>query len=134
MAEVAQSTAELVRQAAEQISTLVRDELKLAQAEFAEKGHHAALGAGLFGGAGLTAAYGLGALVVAAGLSLALVVPGWAAALIVAAVLFLVAGLQVLTGRRHLRQITPLTPRRTIRSVRADVEAVSSAVEERNLR
>ncbi|GIH08556.1 hypothetical protein Rhe02_66230 [Rhizocola hellebori] len=135
MADVSElSAAHLVRQAAEQVSTLVRDELRLAQAEFMEKGRHAAFGVGMFGGAGVTAVYGLGALLVAAGLALALVVPGWAAALIVSAVLFLIAGLQVLGGRRHLRQITPLMPEQTISSVKADVDALSVAVEERNRR
>jgi hypothetical protein len=135
MADVSeQSAAHLVRQAAEQVSTLVRDELRLAQAEFMEKGRHAAFGVGMFGGAGVTAVYGLGALLVAAGLALALVLPGWAAALIVSAVLFLIAGLQVLGGRRHMRQIPPLKPEQTISSVKADVDALSTAVEERNRR
>lgn len=135
MADVTeQSAAALVRQAAEQISTLVRDEFRLAQAELAEKGKHAAFGVGMFGGAGLTAAYGVGALLVAIGLALALVVPGWAAALIVAAALLLIAGAQVLLARRHLRRIPPLKPEQTINSLRADVQAVSTAVEERNRR
>ena len=135
MADVTeQSAAALVRQAAEQISTLVRDELRLAQAELAQKGKHAAFGVGMFGGAGLVAAYGVGALLVTIGLALALVVPGWAAALIVTVALFVVAGIQVLVGRRHLRQIPPLKPEQTINSLRADVQAVSTAVEERNRR
>jgi hypothetical protein len=124
----------LVRQAAEQVSTLVRDELRLAQAEIVEKGRHAAVGVGMFGGAGVTVLYGIGALVAAAGLALALVMPGWAAALVVAVVLFAVAGVQVLTGRRHMRQIPPLKPEQTINSVKADIDALSTAVEERNRR
>jgi Flp pilus assembly protein TadB len=135
MADVSgQSAADLVRQAADQISALVRDEIRLAQAEFAEKGKHAAVGAGMFGSAGLAAIYGVGALAVAGGLALALVMPGWAAALVVAVVLFLVAGVQVLVGKRHLKQIAPLTPRRAMQSVRDDLDAVSTAVEERNAR
>jgi len=42
MTQAELSTAELVRHAAQQVSTLVRDEIKLAQAELAEKGRHAA--------------------------------------------------------------------------------------------
>jgi hypothetical protein len=76
----------------------------------------------------------VGALMVAIGLALALVVPGWAAALIVAALLFLIAWVQVLIGRRQLRQIPPLKPEQTLNSLRADVDAVSTAVEERNRR
>jgi hypothetical protein len=46
-----QSTGDLIRQAAEQISVLVRDELALARAEPAEKGKRAGLGVGMLGGA-----------------------------------------------------------------------------------
>ena len=43
-----QSTAELVKQAADQISRLVRDELRLAQAELTRKGKQAGVGVGTF--------------------------------------------------------------------------------------
>ncbi|HZM79277.1 MAG TPA: phage holin family protein [Candidatus Limnocylindrales bacterium] len=129
-----QSTAELVRQASEQISTLVRDELQNAKAELAEKGRHAGMGIGLFGGAAVMLHYALGALLFAAGLGLAEVMPGWAAALVVAAVLLVIAGIEALVGRFQLKRSTPLIPDRTIDSVRADVETVKAAVEERKRR
>src|SRR3954451_3379861 len=69
------STAELVKLAAEQVSTLVRDELKLAQLELTEKGKRAGLGFGMFGGAGVVALYGVGALLAAAIIGLAAVMP-----------------------------------------------------------
>jgi hypothetical protein len=126
-----QSTAELVRQASEQITTLVRDEIRQAKAELADKGRHAGLGIGLFGGAAVMLHYALGALLVAAGFALALVMPGWAAALIVAAVLLVIAGIEALVGKRQLKRGTPLVPDRTIDSVRADIETVKGAFEER---
>ena len=43
------STGELVKQMTEQVATLVRDELKLAQVEMTRKGKQAGLGAGLLG-------------------------------------------------------------------------------------
>jgi hypothetical protein len=61
------SSAELVRQASEQVTTLVRQELQLARAELAEKGRHVGVGVGLFTGAGMTVFYGVGALLFAAG-------------------------------------------------------------------
>jgi len=57
-----QSTSELVQRASEQISRLVKDEIALAKAELAEKGKHAGIGVGLFGGGGVLALYGVGAL------------------------------------------------------------------------
>ena len=125
------STAELVRQAAEQVSTLVRDELRLAQAELAEKGRHAARGAGMFGGAATLAAYGVGALLFTLGLALALVWPAWLAALTVAVLLFLGATGLVVLGRSQFRRVPPLAPEGTVKSIQADVETVTTAVEER---
>ncbi len=46
----------------EQVSVLVRDELKLARLEMTSKGKQAALGAGLFGASGVIAIYGVGCL------------------------------------------------------------------------
>jgi hypothetical protein len=67
------STAVLVKQLTEQVSRLVRDELKLATAEMTRKGARAGKGAGLFGGSGILALYGIACLIAAAvaGLSLA---------------------------------------------------------------
>jgi uncharacterized membrane protein YqjE len=123
-----QSTAELVQRASEQISRLVRDELALAKAELTEKGKHAGLGIGLFGGGGALAVFGLGALVATAILLLDLVLPAWAAALIVTVVLFAMAGVLALVGRRQVRQAVPPVPSAAALSVRADVDAVTSAI------
>jgi hypothetical protein len=128
------SSAELVRQATEQVTTLVRQEMQLARAELTEKGKHVGRGVGLFTGAGLTVFYGVGALLVAAGLGLAEVMPGWLAALIVGVVLLALAGLEALLGRGQVRRGTPLTPNRTVDSVRSDIDAVTAAVDERNSR
>ena len=62
---------ELVQDLSRQTSTLIRQEMRLAQAELTEKGRHAGNGAGMFGGAGAVALYGVGALVAAAILGLA---------------------------------------------------------------
>ena len=86
------SMGELVSSLSEQTSRLVRDEIKLATKELQAKGKHAGLGAGMFGGAGVVALFGVGALVTAAIGGLAMAMDVWAAALIVAVVLFAVAG------------------------------------------
>lgn len=126
-----QSTAELVQRATEQMSQLVRDELALARAELTEKGKHAGIGVGLFGGGGALALYGLGALIAAVVLLLALVMPAWVAALIVAVVLFAVAAVLALSGRKQVRQAVPPVPTAAVSSVRADVDTVTSAVKDR---
>jgi Putative Actinobacterial Holin-X, holin superfamily III len=52
-----------VKQLSEQVSVLVRDELKLAQLEMTRKGRQAGIGIGVLGGSGLVALYGLGCLI-----------------------------------------------------------------------
>lgn len=125
------STGELVQRATEQVSRLIRDELALARAELTQKGKHAGIGVGLFGGGGALALYGLGALVAAAILLLALAVPAWLAALIVAVVLFALAGILALIGKRQVKQAVPPVPTAAADSVRADVDAVTAAVKDR---
>jgi uncharacterized membrane protein YqjE len=115
------STGELLAQLSEQSSLLVRKELALAQAELQQKAKRAGLGAGLFGGAGLVALYGVGTLLATVILALALVVPPWLAALIVTAVLFAVAGVAALLGKKKVSQATPLAPEQTIDNVKADM-------------
>ncbi|GGQ31254.1 putative membrane protein YqjE [Actinomadura coerulea] len=103
-------TGELVRQAAQQVSDLMRAELRLAVAELKDKGRHAGTGAGLFGGAGLVALYGVGVLLAAVVAAIAVALPVWAAALIVGAVLLAVAGVLALMGRAQTRRATPAKP------------------------
>ena len=122
------STGELVGALGEQLNRLVRDEVRLAQAEVTRKAKRLGLGAGLLGGAGLVAVLGLGALVTAAVLGLANVLPGWLAAVIVAVVLFAVAGVLALLGKKDVQQAAPPLPTDTIASVQADVDAVKKAV------
>jgi tetrahydromethanopterin S-methyltransferase subunit C len=128
------STAELVKTASEQISRLVRDELRLAQAELARKGKHAGVGVGLFGAGGLIALYGVAAVLTAVILLLAYVVPAWLAALIVGVVLLAVAGVLALVGRKQVKQATPVVPEGSVRSVKADIEMMTEAVKDRGQR
>src|SRR5689334_13639313 len=83
----------LVHDMTQQLSTLVRDEMRLAQAEMTQKGKAAGLGIGLFGAAGVVALFGVGTLIATVILALALAIPAWLAALIVTVVLFVVAGI-----------------------------------------
>ena len=124
------STGDLVSRLAEQVSTLVRDELALARAEMVQKGKRAGAGAGLLGGAGVLALYGLGALFVTLVLVLDLWLPGWAAALIVGVLLFAVAGAVALIGKKQVQQATPPAPTEAARSAAADVAAAKAAIQE----
>jgi len=126
------STAELVRLASEQVSRLVRDELRLATKELADKGRHAGIGAGLFGGGGLLALYGLAGILTTLVLVLGTyLVPYWVAALLVSVAVLVVAGIMALVGRSQVRQAVPPVPEDTVGNVKADFETVAGAVKER---
>jgi tetrahydromethanopterin S-methyltransferase subunit C len=121
------STGQLVGQLTEQISRLVRDEARLAQSEMTQKAKRLGLGAGLFGGAGLVAFLGLAALVATAILLLDLVLPAWAAALIVTVVLFVVAGVLALVGKKDVQKATPPVPTEAIASTKTDIATVKES-------
>jgi hypothetical protein len=128
------STADLIKQAADQISTLVRDELALAKAEMSEKAGRAGRGVGLFGGAGLVSLYGILGVLTGVVVLLGKVMPYWGAALLVGVVLLIVAGVLALVGRSEVRRATPPVPEEAVRGVRADIDTVTTAVEERGHR
>jgi uncharacterized membrane protein YqjE len=118
------SVGELLSRVPAQTSQLIRDELRLAQAELAEKGKRAGIGAGLFGGAGVFALYGIGALVAAAILGLSKAVDGWVAALIVAAALFVVAGIAALIGKANVAKATPPVPQEAVAGIKTDIDTL----------
>jgi hypothetical protein len=114
---------QLVAQASEDLSGIVRAEIALAKAELRTDAKNAAVGGGMFGAAGylgllatvtlvIAAAYGL----VAAGLA------PWLSFLIVTVVLLLIAAVLALIGRSRVRKLKP--PERTIRNAQATIAAV----------
>jgi uncharacterized membrane protein YqjE len=115
---------DLVQQLSQQTAELVRQEMRLAQAELQEKGKRAGMGAGMFGGAGLVALYGVGAMIAAVILLIGTAIEPWLAALIVAVVLLAVAGVLALLGRKQVDRATPPKPERAMESVQRDVEVV----------
>lgn len=122
------STGELIGQLTDQLSRLVRDEARLAQAEVTQKAKRLGVGAGLFGGAGLTAFFGLAVLISAVVLGLAEVLPAWLAALVVAVVLFAVAGVLALVGKKDVEEASPPLPSQAIAGVQADVATVKEGL------
>jgi hypothetical protein len=118
------STGDLVKNLSEQVSRLIRDELKLAEYEMTAKAKRAGRGAGMFGGSGLLALYGIACFLAAAIIGLALVVPAWAAALIVGGALLVVAGIAAMLGKSQFGRATPAVPEQTVQSVKADVEEI----------
>ena len=117
----------LVHDLSQEIPELIRSEIRLAQAEVAQKGRAVGTGLGMFSAAGLVAFFALGTLVAAAVLGLAEAVPAWASALIVAVALLAVAGVVALVGRKKVSEGQPLKPERAVSGVQKDVAAVKEA-------
>lgn len=119
------TTGELVTQFSEQVSRLVREELRLAGVELTGKFKRYGVAAKLYGGAGLVALYGMGMLLGA--IVLGMVEGGmepWLAAAIVAAVLLVMAAALAMLGRKRMREGAPPLPEETIDSVKSDVREI----------
>jgi uncharacterized membrane protein YqjE len=117
-----QPMSELLKHLTSDLSTLVRQELKLAQAEMTEKGKKAGIGAGMMGGAAIVGLLALGALTACLVAALATGVHLWLAALIVGVVYGAMAGVLAVTGKGRLTDATPPVPEQTVESVKEDVQ------------
>jgi len=117
-----QPMGELFKQLSDDLSTLVRQELKLAQVEMTEKGKKAGIGIGMFGGAGIVALLALGTLTACLVGALATGMDVWLAALIVTVVYGAVAGALALVGKNRVTEATPPVPEQTVESVKEDVQ------------
>ncbi|MGW0821747.1 phage holin family protein [Streptomyces sp. NPDC002845] len=115
---------DLVQRASQQLSQLVRDEMRLAQAEMTEKGKRFGKGGGLFGGAGLMGVLTLQALVVTVIAALSLGMQVWVAALIVTVVLGAITALMAALGKQQIGRASPPAPQRTMDSVKADMAEI----------
>ncbi len=122
-----QTLGALVHQLTQQIPDLVRSEIRLAQAEVAEKGKRAGVGIGMFSVAGLLAFFGLAALVTTAVLGLAEVLDPWLAALLVAVALLAVAAVAGLMGRKKVAEAAPAAPERAIEGIKDDIATVKGS-------
>lgn len=119
-----QTLGALVHQLTQQVPELIRSEMRLAQAEVAQKGKRAGVGIGMFSVAGLLAFFAFGSLVATAILALSLVVDAWLAALIVALVLLAGAAVAGLVGKNKVVEAGPPAPERAIQGLKEDIATV----------
>jgi uncharacterized membrane protein YqjE len=117
-----QPISELLKQLANETTTLVRQELDLAKAEMREKGKKAGPGFGMIGAAGGVALLALGALTACLILALDGAMPNWLAALIVAVVYGAVAAVLYIRGKEKVDDVGSPAPRQTIETVKEDLQ------------
>ena len=113
---------ELMKQLAQETTTLVRQEIELAKAEVTEKGKKAGVGFGMWGGAGVVGLLALGALTAFFILVLDGAMPNWAAALVVAAVYGVIAAVLYLKGKEKVEEAGPPVPEQTKETLKEDVQ------------
>lgn len=115
------SIPDLLRELSEETATLVRQEMKLARAELAEKAKPAAASAASFGGTALFGFGAFGAITAALIAALALALPTWTAAVIVAVVYGVVALVLMQNGKKKLREAEPPLIPQTTQTVKDDI-------------
>jgi Flp pilus assembly protein TadB len=115
---------QLVADATQDVSTIVRSEIDLAKAEITADAKQAGKGAGMFAGAGVMGFLGVVLILfavvyglVAAGL------PVWLSFLIVAVLLFVVAGVLGLVGKKAVSKVKG-KPERTIVTTQETIAAI----------
>ena len=112
---------ELVKDLAGQTSTLVRQEIQLAQAELTSKGKQAGRGAGMLAAAAVAGLLALIALTVCLIVALDSALPLWLAALIVTLLWGVIGAVLATRGRKDLQQATPPVPQ-TVETVKEDIQ------------
>ncbi|MGF1645721.1 MAG: phage holin family protein [Kineosporiaceae bacterium] len=124
-AQADESFGTLLKELAQDTSTLLKQEIALARAELTDKARVAGKGAGMLAGAavfGLLMMIALTALLIIvldAGLEL------WLAALVVTLLWAGVAVVLALAGRSQLKTAIPPTPEQTIETVKEDIQWAS---------
>lgn len=96
---------ELLSDVSKDLSTLFRQEIALAKAELTESAKKAGKGAGMFGGAGLTALFALLFISIAAWWALGYLVGNAWSALIIAVIYGIIAAVLALQGRKQMKEI-----------------------------
>jgi protein-S-isoprenylcysteine O-methyltransferase Ste14 len=116
---------QLVADATHDVSTIVRNEIALAKAEITTEAKTAGKGAAMFGAAAFVGLLGLIFLFHTIANVIAIWLPVWAGYLITTALLFLVAGILALVGRRSMKTMKG-KPERTIKNAQETIETLKS--------
>lgn len=115
---------QLVADASADVSSIVRSEIELAKTEITSDIANAGKGVGMFVGAAVLGLYGFGLLLLGGAWGLhAAGLPIWAGLLIVAGVLFLIAAILGLVGKKSLSKVKG-KPERAIANAQETIAAI----------
>jgi len=116
---------QLVADATQDISTIVRSEIALAKAEVTAEAKIAGKGAGMLAGAAFVGLLGLIFLFHTLANVLDVWLPLWAGYLITTVVLFLLAAILGLVGKNSMSKVKP-KPERTIKNAQETIDTIKS--------
>ena len=118
----------IVKGLMENMSTLLRSEIALLKWELKDTAAKLGTGAGMFAGAICVALFGLAFLFVTILLVLVrLGVPAWLSALIVTVVLFAVAAVLAILGKKKFAA-AEFVPRQSVDQIKSDLETIKSDI------
>jgi len=119
----------IVKELMENISTLFRSEIALLKWELKDTIAKVGTGAGLFAGAAFVAIFGVAFLFVTILLVLVRIgVPAWLSALIVTIVLFAVAGVLAMIGKKKFAA-AQFVPKESVEQIKSDINTIKSDIE-----
>jgi predicted phage tail protein len=121
------SLGDLFSELATETSTLVRQEVALAQTELTQKATSVGKNVGFLVVGGAVGYAALLAILAAAIIGLTYFIPAWAAALIVGVVVGIVAFLLISSALKALKE-TDLTPNQTVETLKEDAEWLKNQV------
>lgn len=127
IAKEERSLGELFSELANETSTLVRQEVALAQTELTHKAARVGKNVGFLAVGGAVAYAALLAVLAAVIIGLSNFIPAWAAALIVGALVGIVAYLLISSALNALKK-TDLTPRETVEQIKEDAQWLKNQV------
>ncbi|WP_406829353.1 phage holin family protein [Pedococcus sp. KACC 23699] len=116
---------QLVADATHDLSTIVRSEIALAKTEITTEAKTAGKSAAMFGAAAFVGLLGVIFLFHTVVAVLDIWLPEWAAYLITTVLLFAIAGVLALVGKKSVATINP-KPERTIKNAQETVQALKS--------
>lgn len=117
---------QIVKELTSDLSTLFRSEIALLKLEIKDTVAKLGSGSAMFAAAGFVALFGLAFLFVTITLGLvALGVPAWLSSLIVTVVLFVLAGILALIGKKKFAQVN-FVPNESVRQIKTDIESIKA--------
>src|SRR5947208_1764629 len=117
---------QIIKELTADFSTLFRSEIALLKLEVKDTVAKLGGGAAMFATAAFIALFGVAFLFVTITLGLvALGVPAWLSSLIVTVVLFVVAGVLAMMGKKKFAQVN-FVPSESVQQIKADVEAIKA--------